>query len=77
MDYTNAVPNSSGMFRIYGMFGKYGVTEKPRIWIGVALDGSKKLKADTILKIKDSAGNTDEVLASESGLMFDLIKTKH
>jgi len=77
MDYKNAVCNSSGMFRIYGMFGKYGVTEKPRIWIGTAVDGSHKLKADTILKIKDCSGNTDEVLASESGLLFDLIKTKH
>lgn len=52
MDYTNAVCNSSGMFRIYGMFGKYGVTEKPRIWIGTAVDGSHKLKADTILLIR-------------------------
>ena len=64
MDYKNAVCNSSGMFRIYGMFGKYGVTEKPRIWIGTTVDDDGELDPQTILY--DSQGNP--ILGSEAKL---------
>jgi len=64
MDYKNAVCNSSGMFRIYGMFGKYGVTEKPRIWIGTVVDDDGELDPQTILY--DSQGNP--ILGSEAKL---------
>jgi len=70
-------PNNSGIYRVYGKFGIYGSTEKARIWKAWTKDGSKILKPDTILIIKDASGNMDEVFAGEDGLIFDNIQTKH
>ena len=77
-NYKTAVPNNSGIFRVYGTFGKYGSKENPaRIWKAWSPQGITKLEADTILIIKDASGFTDEVLAGENLLMFDTIQKKN
>ncbi len=68
MSYKQAIPTKSGLYRIHGMFGKYGKQEPARIWIGTSQDNP--LQEMSIIKLRDARGNTDEVFAGTEGLQF-------
>lgn len=63
---------AEGKMRVYGQFNGYGTKEKPsRVWVAThSISPLAPIYADTILVIKDAAGNVDEVLTGEAGVLF-------
>lgn len=56
--FTHAIPNKAGAYRAHYY--------KQRVWIAKPVDETVvKLEADTIMRIRDFKGNTEEVFASE------------
>lgn len=55
-DFRNAKPNSAGKYRAHGYKG--------RVWIAIPNTGGR-LREDTVMKIRDFQGNTEEVFAAE------------
>jgi hypothetical protein len=61
--YHQAKPNTAGKYRAHGY--------KNRVWIAIPIEEINKLEEDTIMKIRNSSGETEEVLACE--LLFSKI----
>lgn len=56
--YQNAKPNKAGNYRAHYY--------KQRVWLARPVDETvAKLEKDTIMRIRDYKGNTEEVFASE------------
>jgi hypothetical protein len=68
----NVPRNGNGQIRVSGVFLHYGTKESPaRVWIGIAAENPLgPIFPDTVLKLRDAHGNTDEILAGEEGVVF-------
>ena len=57
-NYKDAKPNKSGIYRAHYY--------KQKVWLAKPVDETvAKLEKDTIMRIRDYKGNTEEVFASE------------
>lgn len=59
-------------YRVWGAFGKYQIhsDNPPRVWIGTLISGIIS-DPTAILEIRDSHGNTDQVMVGEPFLQIN------